>query len=486
MQDLRIVRRRGCTVMSNFMDRDFLLTNEPAKKLYHDYAESTPILDYHCHIQPREIAEDRKFETITQVWLGGDHYKWRLMRAFGIDERYITGDAPDREKFLAFAKCLGKAVGNPLYHWAHLELRKYFGYDGVLNEKTAQEVYDLCNKKLNEADHSVRGLIKMSGVTLICTTDDPVDSLEWHDKIAADDTFDVQVVPAWRPDKAKNISKPDFTDYIAKLSEVSGVEISSFSTLKEALVKRLDYFASRNCTVTDHALEYVAWRPSSDNDIEEIFKKRLAGERISREEDLAYQTSFMMFEASEIARRGWVMQLHFGCKRDNNTLMYSMLGPDTGYDCIDAYHPMGELADFLNALNTIGCLPKTILYSLNPNDLPIINTILNCFNEGPTVAKIQQGSAWWFNDTKSGMEQQLLSVAESGNLSGFVGMLTDSRSFTSYTRHEYFRRILCNYLGTLVENGEYPASDMDILGEIVKDISYNNAVRYFGFNLETK
>ncbi|MBQ3790057.1 MAG: glucuronate isomerase [Lachnospiraceae bacterium] len=472
--------------MRDFMDNDFLLMNEPAKRLYHDYAETMPILDYHCHISPREIAEDRRFDTITQVWLGGDHYKWRLMRAFGVEEKYMTGDASDQDKFRMFAKCLGKAVGNPLYHWAHLELKKYFGYDGVLNEKTADKVYEICNKKLKEAGSSVRGLIKQSNVTLICTTDDPVDTLEWHDKIAADQTFDVQVVPAWRPDKAKNITKPDFADYIARLSEVSGVKIDSFAALKEALIKRLDFFASKGCTVTDHALEYVCYYPASDDEVEAIFKKRLSGSTLTKEEDLKYQTAFMLFEGGEIARRGWVMQLHFGCKRDNNTPMFDKLGPDTGYDAIDAYYPMGELADFLNALHSAGNLPKTILYSLNPNDLQIINTILNCFNEAPAVAKLQQGSAWWFNDTKTGMQQQLNSVAESGNLSGFVGMLTDSRSFTSYTRHEYFRRILCNYLGTLVENGEYPASDMDTLGEIVKDISYNNAVRYFGFKLDTK
>ena len=472
--------------MRDFMDNDFLLMNEPAKRLYHDYAETMPILDYHCHISPREIAEDRRFDTITQVWLGGDHYKWRLMRAFGVEEKYMTGDASDQDKFRMFAKCLGKAVGNPLYHWAHLELKKYFGYDGVLNEKTADTVYEICNKKLAEAGSSVRGLIKQSNVTLICTTDDPVDTLEWHDKIAADQTFDVQVVPAWRPDKAKNITKPDFADYIARLSEVSGVKIDSFAALKEALIKRLDFFASKGCTVTDHALEYVCYYPASDDEVEAIFKKRLSGSTLTKEEDLKYQTAFMLFEGGEIARRGWVMQLHFGCKRDNNTPMFEKLGPDTGYDAIDAYYPMGELADFLNALHSAGNLPKTILYSLNPNDLQIINTILNCFNEAPAVAKLQQGSAWWFNDTKTGMQQQLNSVAESGNLSGFVGMLTDSRSFTSYTRHEYFRRILCNYLGTLVENGEYPASEMDTLGEIVKDISYNNAVRYFGFKLDTK
>ncbi len=472
--------------MKKFMDEDFLLQSEEAKTLYHDYAKKMPILDYHCHISPREIAEDRHFDTITQVWLGGDHYKWRLMRSFGVDEKYMTGDASDREKFVMFAKCLEKSVGHPVYHWAHLELRKYFGYDGVLNSKTADEVYDLCNKVLQAPDMSVRKLIKMSDVTLICTTDDPIDSLEWHDKIREDSSFDVKVLPAWRPDKAKNITKPEFASYIDTLSKVSGVAINSFASLKEALRNRLDFFASKGCSVTDHALEYVCYRPATDEEIEAIFAKGLKGEAITREEDLKFQTAFMLFEGEEIAKRNWVMQLHFGCKRDLNTPMYEKLGPDTGYDSIDAYYPMAELADFLNALHTKHALPKTILYSLNPNDNKIINTMLNAFNEAPTVAKIQQGSAWWFNDSKLGMEEQLQCVAESSNLSGFVGMLTDSRSFTSYTRHDYFRRILCNYLGRLVADGEYPAEDMDILGEIVRDISYNNAVRYFNFPLEER
>lgn len=472
--------------MKKFMDEDFLLQSESARKLYHDYAEKMPVLDYHCHISPREIAEDRHFDNITQVWLGGDHYKWRMMRSFGIDEKFITGDASDEDKFVTFARCLEKSVGHPLYHWAHLELKKYFNYDKPLTSKNAREVYDHCNKILQSPGFGVRKLIKMSDVTLICTTDDPVDSLEWHDKIREDASFDVKVLPAWRPDKAKNIAKPEFTSYIEKLSQVSGVKIDSFAALKEALKVRLDFFASKGCTVTDHALEYVMYRPASDEAIEAIFKKRLEGGALSREEDLQFQTAFMLFEGEEIARRDWVLQLHFGCKRDNNTVMFEKLGPDTGYDSIDAYYPMGELADFLNALSSKGSLPKTILYSLNPNDNKIINTMLGCFNEGPAIAKVQQGSAWWFNDSKLGMEQQIECVAESSNLSGFVGMLTDSRSFTSYTRHEYFRRILCNYLGNLIENGEYPAEGLDVLGEIAADISYNNAVRYFKFPLETR
>ena len=294
------------------------------------------------------------------------------------------------------------------------------------------------------------------------------------------------MLPAWRPDKAKNITKPEFTSYIEKLSEVSGVKVDSFATLKEALRVRLDFFASKGCSVTDHALEYVCYHPATDDEVEAIFKKRLEGKELTREDDLKFQTAFMLFEGEEIAKRDWVMQLHFGCKRDNNTPMYEKLGPDTGFDSIDAYYPMAEMANFLDALHSKGALPKTIRYSLNPNDNKIINTMLNAFNEGPVVAKIQQGSAWWFNDSKKGMQDQLECVAESGNLSGFVGMLTDSRSFTSYTRHDYFRRILCNYLGSLVENGEYPAEDIEVVGEIVKDISYNNAVRYFKFPLETR
>ena len=297
--------------MRKFMDEDFLLQNEPAKKLYHDFSEKMPILDYHCHISPREIAEDRHFETITQVWLGGDHYKWRLMRSFGIDEKYITGDASDEEKFVTFSKCLEKSVGHPLYHWAHLELKKYFGFNKALTAGNAKEVYELCNKVLQSPDMSVRKLIKMSNVTLICTTDDPVDTLEWHDKIKEDTTFDVKVLPAWRPDKAKNISKPEFTDYIATLSDVSGVKVDSFASLKEALKVRLDFFGSKGCTVTDHALEYVMYYPASDEEVEAIFAKRLSGKELTKEEDLKYQTAFMLFEGEEIAKRGWVMQLHF-------------------------------------------------------------------------------------------------------------------------------------------------------------------------------
>lgn len=469
--------------MKAFMDKDFLLSTPTAQTLFHEYAEKTPVLDYHCHINPKEIAEDRKFENITQVWLGGDHYKWRFMRSNGVDEYYITGGASDKEKFMKWAEVLGKAIGNPLYHWSHLELQRYFGYHGTLNKNTAEEVWNICNTKLAEPSMSVRNIIKQSNVTLICTTDDPVDSLEWHAKIAADDSFDVQVLPAWRPDKAMNIEKPEYLDYLATLSAVSGVKVNSFATLKEALQNRMDFFASMGCNVSDHALEYVMYYPATEEEIEAIFAKRFAGEKVTREEELTFKTAFMVFVGKEYNKRNWVMQLHYGCKRDNNRLMYEKLGPDTGYDCINNYAPSAQMADFLNALIETNELPKTIIYSLNPNDNQAIGTILGCFQDSTAVAKIQQGSAWWFNDHKIGMRDQMLSLANLGNLSGFVGMLTDSRSFLSYTRHEYFRRIMCELIGDLVENGEFPA-DMDTLSEIVTNISYNNAVRYFGFDLK--
>ena len=468
--------------MKQFMDENFLLQSETAQKLYHSYAADAPILDYHCHINPQEIYEDRQFENITQVWLGGDHYKWRFMRSCGVDEKYITGDASDKEKFLKWAEVLGKAIGNPLFHWSHLELKKYFGYNGVLNKKTAEEVWELCNKRLAEKDMSVRNIIRQSNVTLICTTDDPVDSLEWHKKIAEDDSFDVQVLPAWRPDKAMNIEKVTYLDYIAQLSDVSGIKVDTFAALKKALSNRMDFFASMGCSVSDHALEYVMYAPASDDEIEAIFAKRLSGEGVTREEELKFKTAFMLFVGTEYTKRNWVMQLHYGCKRDNNTPMFNKLGPDTGYDCINNYAPSAQMADFLNALSATNDIPKTIIYSLNPNDNASIGTIIGCFQE-KFPGKIQQGSAWWFNDHKVGMTDQMVSLANLGCLGNFIGMLTDSRSFLSYTRHEYFRRVLCALVGGWVENGEYPA-DMKSLESIVKGISYNNAVQYFGFDLD--
>ena len=466
--------------MKTFMDQDFLLQTKTASNLYHNFAEKTPILDYHCHINPAEIANDRKFDTITQVWLGGDHYKWRFMRSCGVDEKYITGDASDKEKFFKWAECVGKAIGNPLYHWTHLELQRYFGYHGILNKNTAEEVWNLCNAKLKEDSISVRGLIKQSNVTLICTTDDPVDSLEYHKKLAADESFDVRFLPAWRPDKAMNLEKPEYLDYLKKLEEVSGITIDSYASLMKALKVRMDYFAEVGCSVSDHALEYVMYVPVSAEEIEEIFQRRLSGAYITKEDELKFKTAFMLELGKEYNRRNWVMQLHYGCKRDNNVLRYRQLGPDTGYDCINNYAPSAQMADFLNALSETDELPTTILYSLNPNDNASIGTIIGCFQNEKTIGRIQQGSAWWFNDHKTGMTDQMVTLANLGMLSNFIGMLTDSRSFLSYTRHEYFRRIMCELIGKWVDNGEYP-EDYKTLEKIVKGISYNNVVQYFEF-----
>ena len=468
--------------MKAFMDKDFLLSSDMAKELYHDFAEHMPILDYHCHINPQEIYEDRRFDNITQVWLGGDHYKWRQMRSNGIDEKYVTGDSTDWEKFKAWAETMPKLIGNPLYHWSHLELRKYFGYQGFLNSDTAEEVWNLCNAKLQEDSMTVRSLIKQSNVTLICTTDDPVDTLEWHKKIAEDDTFDVQVLPAWRPDKAMNVEKPTFAAYMAQLSQVSGVQITDFASLKEALKNRMEFFTSMGCCVSDHALEYVMYVPADEDEIDSILAKGLKGEAVTKEEELKFKTAFMLFAAREYTRMGWIMQIHYGCKRDNNAYMFEQIGPDTGFDCINNYAPSAQMADFLNALSASNEIPKTILYSLNPNDNASIGTIIGCF-QSQFPGKIQQGSAWWFNDHKAGMTEQMTSLANLGCLGNFIGMLTDSRSFLSYTRHEYFRRILCELIGGWVENGEYPA-DMKALEDIIKGICYNNSVKYFGFNLD--
>lgn len=469
--------------MKSFMDTDFLLSNAVARKLFHDYAQPLPILDYHCHIDPKEIVQNRQFDNITQVWLGADHYKWRFMRSCGVDEYFITGKASDKEKFLQWSKCLGTAIGNPLYHWSHLELQRYFGYTGYLCEKTAEEVWRLCNHKLAHPSMSVRNLIRRSHVTLLCTTDDPADTLPWHRQLQEDANFDIRVLPTFRPDKAMNIEKRDFSSYLKTLSDASAITVDSFFKLKQALCKRMDFFATLGCRVSDHGLDIVPYAPADERQIERIFQKRMTGSPLSFEEILQFKTAFLLFAGNEYQKRGWVMQLHFGCKRDNNTDMYVKIGPDTGFDCMNSTTSSASLADLLNALNSTGSLPKTILYSLNPEDNAAIGTIIGCFQNSEAVEKIQQGSAWWFNDHKTGILEQLSSLASLGNLSGFVGMLTDSRSFLSYTRHEYFRRILCNLLGIWVENGEFPP-DYELLEKIITDICYNNAVRYFGFELE--
>jgi glucuronate isomerase len=470
--------------MKRFMDdKDFLLDTPTAQELFHEVAEKMPIVDYHCHINPQEIFEDTRYDNITQVWLGGDHYKWRLMRSNGVDERFVTGDAPDREKFQKWAETLERAVGNPVFQWSHLELKRFFGYEGVLNSKTAQEVWDLTSAKLADPSMSCRNLIRNSNVRLICTTDDPASDLSWHKRIAADPTFDVKVVPAMRPDAAMGIDKPGFADYMATLGKAAGVTIVDFASFERALSRRLDFFAEMGCRASDHALDYVMDVPATDEEIEGIFQARLAGKAVSTTDVLKYKTAFMKFVAGEYVRLDWAMQVHYGCKRDNNARMFARLGADTGYDCINNYAPSSQTADFLNDLQEAGNLPKTILYSLNPNDNEAIDTIMGCFQEGPTAGKIQHGSAWWFNDHKVGMTNQMTSLANEGLLGNFIGMLTDSRSFLSYPRHEYFRRVMCNVIGGFVEAGEYPC-DRENLDAIVRGICYDNAVRYFGFPLD--
>ena len=465
--------------MKKFMDEDFLLTTETAKNLYHNYAEKLPIIDYHCHLSPQEIYEDVRYENITQVWLGADHYKWRQMRSNGVEEKYITGDASDREKFQKWAETLEKAIGNPLYHWSHLELKKYFGYEGHLCGDTAQEVWDLTSEKLKQDNMSARGLILQSNVDTICTTDDPIDSLEWHRKIK-EDGFEVKVLPAWRPDKAMNIEKADFAQYIAKLAEVSGVEIKDFDSLIEALKNRMDFFAENGCTVSDHGLEYVMYENYEPAEVNEIVKTRLSDGTLTKTEERKYKTAFMVALGREYAKKNWVMQLHYGVQRDLNKKVFNALGPDAGIDAINTYSSSIEMGQYLNALAIDDSLPKTIIYSLNPADNAAIGTVIGCFQDSSAVGKIQHGAAWWFNDHKTGMMEQMTSLANLGLLGNFVGMLTDSRSFLSYTRHEYFRRIMCELIGGWVENGEYP-DDEKALKQIVEGISYYNCKNYFCF-----
>ncbi|MBE5778409.1 MAG: glucuronate isomerase [Clostridiales bacterium] len=466
--------------MKAFLDKDFLLNTPMAVKLYHEAAESCPIIDYHCHISPQQIFENLRYENITQVWLGGDHYKWRFMRCAGIDEKYITGDASDHDKFIAYATVVGKAIGNPLHHWSHLELRRYFGYEGILNKDTAEEVWNLCNAKLQEENMSVRGLIRQSNVETICTTDDPIDTLEWHQKLAKDSSFKTAVLPAWRPDKAMMLYKPDYVDYIAKLSEVSGVEITGWPELKQALKTRMEYFAQNGCCLSDHGPVRFHFAPADDETINEILQNRLKGQQASPGEQAMFQTAFLLFCAECYRELGWVMQLHYGCLRDNNPRMFEKIGVDTGFDAMGDFDSAAQLSGFMGALEQKDALPKTIIYSLNPHENQVIDVMCGCFQNSEAVSKIQHGSAWWFNDHFQGMTDQLSSLASLGYLAGFVGMLTDSRSFLSYPRHEYFRRILCRLLGQWVEDGFFP-EDEERLMEIVRGISYQNAKNYFSF-----
>lgn len=465
--------------MKNFMDDNFLLSNETAVALYHDYAREMPLFDYHCHLSPKEIAENKHYRNITEIWLGGDHYKWRAMRSNGVEEKYITGDADDKEKFIKWAETMPYCIGNPLYHWTHLELKRYFGIEKVLSLDTAEEIWDKCNQALETEEFSARSLIKRSNVKVICTTDDPLDSLEYHIAIAKDKTFDVKVLPAFRPDKAINIDKEGFIDWINKLGKVTGIEIKTFQDLSNALVQRIDFFHQVGCRVSDHGLDVIEYREGTDAEATLILQKALLGEALSKTDIEKYKTMVVLLLGKQYSRLDWTMQIHTGCIRSTNTRMFKLLGPDTGFDAIGDSVFAKSLAMFLNKLDETNELPKTILYSLNPRDNEVLGTIIGCFQGGGIPGKLQFGSGWWFNDQKDGMIRQMTALANLGLLSRFVGMLTDSRSFLSYTRHEYFRRILCNIVGEWVENGEFP-NDMKLLGSIVQDICFNNAKRYFG------
>ena len=467
----------GVIEKKKFMDDNFLLSTDTAVTLYHDYAKEMPICDYHCHLNPKEIAEDKRYKNITEIWLGGDHYKWRTMRSFGIEEKYITGDASDYEKFEAFAKVMPYLIGNPMYHWSHLELQRYFGIYETLSPKTCKSIWDRCNEIINGEDFSARAMIRNSNVKYIGTTDDPIDNLEYHIAIAKDENFDCEVRPSFRPDRAVKIHGEGFADYIVKLGKVENTEIKDYETLLEVLEKRLDFFVANGCNITDHSLERVYFRNTTMEEVDAIFKKALAGETLTIEEIEKYSTLTMISLGRMYNKRGMVMQLHIGALRNNNTRMFKKLGADVGFDSIDDGEVATSLSRLLDSLDITDELPKTILYCLNPKDNEVLGTMLGNFQGGGIAGKIQFGSGWWFNDQKDGMERQMMALSQLGLISQFVGMLTDSRSFLSYTRHEYFRRILCNYIGGLVENGEYPA-DMEILGEIIQNICYNNIEKY--------
>lgn len=471
------------------MDKDFLLETDTAKHLYHDYAAKLPLVDYHCHISPKEIYENRRFDNLAEVWLGGenadgsyfgDHYKWRLMRSNGVSEKFVTGDADGFARIEKFAETLEMAIGNPMYHWCNLELRQFFGYEGHLSRETAREVWDLTGEKLrNDPKLTVRGLVEQANVAFIGTTDDPIDTLEWHEKIAADPTIKCKVCPSFRPDKAINLTKPGFAEYMAKLAESVGKEkLCSAQEVCDALVTRLEIFKKAGCRASDHGLDYIPFRPCAMSEADAAYQKAMRGEPLTLEEAEGYQTVILLCLGRAYHRLGIVMQLHYSCLRNVNERMFEKMGPDTGFDMIAQNTCGGSIAQFLSALDKNGECPKTILYSLNPADNEQLGTLLGCFQSDELPGKIQHGSAWWFNDTKSGMEAQMKSLANLGLLGNFVGMLTDSRSFLSYARHDYFRRILCNLIGRWVEDGEYPNDDK-ALQKIVEGICYNNAARYF-------
>jgi glucuronate isomerase len=463
--------------MKPFMDEDFLLRSKTAIRLYHDYAENMPIFDYHSHLSPAEIANDKRYSNITQLWLGGDHYKWRAMRGNGIPEDCITGVADDKTKFIKWAETLPYCIGNPLFHWSHLELKRYFGIDRVLSSKTAETIWQECNQALQTEEFSTRHLLQRSNVCVLCTTDDPADTLAHHRSIAAVPTFRVKIRPAFRPDKSLNIEKTGFREWLQTLAKVTGYEIDTFATLKKALRQRIEFFHENGTRISDHGLDRMIYLEGTEVDASNVFEKALDGKEINETEIQRYKTQVLLFLGRQYASMGWAMQLHIGALRNNNARMFKSIGPDTGFDAIAGESYAVSLAQLLNALDETGELPKTVLYCLNPNDNEILGAIMGCF-QSQTPGKIQFGPAWWFNDHKDGMTRQLTALANLGLMSRFIGMTTDSRSFLSFTRHEYFRRILCNLIGDWVENGEVPGN-RELLAKIIQDICYNNAARYF-------
>ena len=476
--------------MTAFMDKDFLLETATAKHLYHDYASALPLIDYHCHLNPREIYEDRRFNDLAEVWLGGrnpdgsyagDHYKWRLMRSNGADEEYVTGSKSGYERFLAFVEALEMAIGNPMYHWCHLELQQFFGIYEPLTLESAQRIWDHCNDLLrNDPDMTARGLIRKANVAFIGTTDDPIDDLQWHEKIAADPTITTVVGPSFRPDKAVNIHKPGFLDYMKQLAASVGKEsLPTMQDVLDALTQRLEYFHARGCKASDHGLDYVPFRNYTVEQANAVYQKALQGQAVTTEEVEGYQTVILLHLGKAYHRLNIVMQLHYSCLRNNNNRIFRLQGPDTGVDAIAQNTCGGNISALLSALDEELACPRTILYSLNPADNAQLGTLIGCFQDSSIPGKIQHGSAWWFNDNKTGMQEQMTSLANLGLLGNFIGMLTDSRSFLSYARHDYFRRILCNLVGTWVENGEYPAYEPS-LKKIIEGVSSRNAVRYFG------
>ncbi|MFD1677978.1 glucuronate isomerase [Alicyclobacillus fodiniaquatilis] len=466
--------------MTDYLNSTFLLRNQTAVFLYENFAKDMPIIDYHCHLSPKQIYENHHFQNITEIWLGGDHYKWRVMRANGVDESYITGDASDYDKFVAWAKTVPMTLGNPLYQWSHLELQRFFDIKTLLNENTAHEIWEKTNQLLNGEGFGARDLITKSNVQVICTTDDPADSLEYHMKLQADKDFGVKVVPAFRPDKALEIRRDTFGPWLKQLEQAVGKEISSYSDLLQALQSRAEFFHQIGCRVSDHALDIVPFEEATFDEVSDIFAKALRGEVLTTLEEHKHKTCTMLFLGKLYARLGWVMQLHMHAARNNNTRMFRRLGPDTGFDSMNDGQLAEALCALLNTLDEENLLPKTILYSLNPKDYPVMAALMGSFQGDGVPGKLQLGAAWWYNDTLDGMLEQMKTLANIGLLSRFVGMLTDSRSFLSYTRHEYFRRLLCNLLGEWVENGEAP-DDKELLGKIVRGICYENAQAYFSF-----